>query len=88
MAVNKKQCSERVAPPGQWGSFQQHQCNKKAVVEREGKAYCKIHDPEYIKTKNEKRQAKYEAGNCKQCGHHFSYPFHKYCPLCGTKRVK
>lgn len=63
-------------------------CGRNAVVERDGKPYCKIHDPEYIEAKDRKRQAKYEANNCKSCGFHFRHDFYGYCPLCGTKRSK
>ena len=35
--------------------FHQQRCSFKAVVVREGKGYCKIHDPEYIKQKREER---------------------------------
>ncbi len=44
------QCSQRVSGEGQWGAFHQHQCSRKGVVVREGKAYCKVHDPEVIKS--------------------------------------
>jgi len=37
-----------------------HKCQKKAVVERDGKFYCKIHDPEYVKAKDEARTAKWD----------------------------
>ncbi len=37
-----------------------HQCNKTPVVTREGKLYCRIHDPEYIEQKNTERKAKWE----------------------------
>ena len=84
MAVNKRQCEARVCTDG-WHYFQ---CSKKAVVVRGDKAYCKIHDPEYIKLKDLERQTKYEAGNCKQCGSHFYHTFYRYCPMCGTKRGK
>ena len=84
MAVNNKTCEERVSRDGwRWS-----QCSKKAVVVRGDKAYCKIHDPEYIKSKDREHRAKYEADNCKHCGCHFHYKFHVYCPLCGTKRSK
>jgi len=36
------------------------QCRKKAVIERDGVWYCKIHDPEYIREKREKAQQEYE----------------------------
>lgn len=75
-------CSETI-----WiDAWHKGQCSKKAIVERGGKSYCKIHDPEYIKAKDKERQAKYRANNCKKCGFHFKYIFYGYCPLCGTKR--
>jgi len=78
------QCSEEV-----WfDNWHKSQCSKKVVVERDGKPYCKIHDPEYIRVKEAKRKASYEAGNCKNCSHHFQYYFYSYCPMCGTKRSK
>jgi len=43
-------CSARVSID----SWRFGQCSRKAIVERDGKWYCKIHDPEYIKTKDEK----------------------------------
>ena len=36
------------------------QCLKMAIVIRNGKAYCKIHDPEYIKAKDKERNAKWD----------------------------
>ena len=60
MVVNKKQCSERVAPPGMWGSFQQHQCEKKTVVTCDGRRYCKVHSPEYIRVQDEARQKRFD----------------------------
>ena len=53
------QCSEEVRDSGRWPSY--HRCPKKAVVERDGKAYCKIHDPEYIKAKNAALQDRLKA---------------------------
>ncbi len=57
---DKKRCSVKVYPNEKWGSFYPHQCEKTAVVERNGKWYCKIHDPEYIKVKDAERSRKYE----------------------------
>ncbi|HUW43583.1 MAG TPA: hypothetical protein VMV95_01300 [Bacillota bacterium] len=79
----KEQCNKIVYGHLLWHSYQ---CQKKAVVKREGKFYCKIHDPEYIKIKEKKREEKYKKESCK-CGHHFDRWWYKYCPLCGTKRV-
>ena len=62
------------------------QCSRQAVIEHDGKHYCKIHDPEYIKVKNEKANAKFKANSCVKCGHHFKYSFELYCCICGTKQ--
>ncbi len=62
-------------------------CSNPATIERDGKPYCAIHDPEYIKAKETKRQARYEANSCR-CGYHFLEDFYRYCPLCGVKRIK
>ena len=86
------QCSVKVAPNTQWGAFQLHLCNKKAVVEREGKLYCRIHDPEYIKQRDAERTAKLDKNNCKSqtCSYQFRTSgyegLYKYCPFCGVKR--
>ena len=81
----KEQCEAMVAPPGQWGAFQQYQCNKMAVVTRDGKSYCKIHDPEYIKQRDEERSLKRRAKGCLEC-HTNLRTWWSYCPMCGTKR--
>lgn len=53
----KEQCSATI-----WGErVQSWHCQRKAVVIRDGKPYCKIHDPEYIKAKRKEREAKWEA---------------------------
>ena len=39
------------------------QCQKKPVVTRDGKLYCKIHDPEYVAEKHRKWQEKYDKEN-------------------------
>jgi hypothetical protein len=59
--MKMEKCSERVMGEGQWGAFHTHQCKNKAVVERDGKWYCRIHDPEYVKEKRQKRFAEKDA---------------------------
>ena len=78
-----ERCSERVSTD----SWHYSQCSRKAVVERDGKPYCKIHDPEYIKAKSEEHARKYNANSCKKCRFHFDRYYYVYCPLCGTKRL-
>ena len=77
----KKQCSKKI-----WDVWSDHPCNINAIIERDGKLYCKIHDPEYIKEKDRKAEEKYKKNDCK-CDYHFdNKDYYKYCPLCGTKR--
>lgn len=77
----EKQCSQQIW----WDDWHQGQCSKSAVVERGGKVYCKIHDPEYIKQKGAKRETKRKALACPKCENSPHYPYWKYCPLCGTE---
>ncbi len=61
MAVDK-QCETRI-----WGErVQSWQCHKRAIIERDGKWYCKIHDPEYVKQKNMKKQTRWAKEAAKQ----------------------
>lgn len=82
MERTKRQCSAIISIDN-WHTAH---CSKPAKIERDGKWFCGIHDPEYIKVKESKREVKYEAGNCKGCGHHFYESWHRYCPLCGRLR--
>ncbi len=85
--VDLEQCSVRVAPNTQWGAFQLYRCTKKAVVTRDGKPYCKIHDPEYRKQKDAEREAKRKAKGCSKCGGVLQR-WWSYCPSCSTKIVR
>ena len=49
-------CQETIY--GERGFF--HQCQNKPKVTRDGKLYCRIHDPEYITEKRQKDQAKWD----------------------------
>lgn len=42
------------------GEYPNHRCFNKAKVERDGKPYCGIHDPEYIKEKDRKWREAFE----------------------------
>lgn len=57
--AKRQRCSARVYPNTRWGAFHGHQCEKMGVVQRDGKWYCKVHDPEYKKQKAEKRTEAY-----------------------------
>jgi hypothetical protein len=71
-------------------------CGKDATVERDGKWYCRRHDPEVIKAKRAKSEAKYEARQkenmCKKDGCHYVFKTYgyeklfKFCPFCGTPK--
>src|SRR3990167_1014938 len=47
--TTKQVCSVEVSEPGTWGAFHHHPCTRPAKVELDGKLYCTIHDPQYIK---------------------------------------
>ena len=51
-----QRCSEQVSSD----AWHFHQCSRKVVVERDGKFYCKIHDPEYVKNKRDRKQKEYD----------------------------
>ena len=53
----EEQCSREVADSV---SLHYYPCRRKAKVERDGKPYCTIHDPEYIKAKREKWNVEWE----------------------------
>ena len=54
-----ERCSAEVYARFGFGHFSR--CQKKAVIERNGKPYCKIHDPEYIKAKMAEKKAEWDA---------------------------
>lgn len=79
-----KYCSERVTGYGQYGLFHLSYCRNIAVVEREGRLYCRVHDPEYIKVKEAKKKAKRIAEGCPKCGAMHLRIWWSFCPMCGT----
>lgn len=85
MKINKEQCSEKVWDSTSWYSYP---CSKKAIIEREEKMWCKIHDPEYKKEKKAKQEEKYEELKCKKCWYYFDKSTrYSFCPYCGTKKL-
>lgn len=68
-----------------------YQCPKNATVFREGKWYCRIHDPVYKTEKWEKRKEleylKEKAETCKKCDRRvYGKPYdYNFCPYCGNK---
>jgi len=51
----KPPCSEQVWSSGYWGH---RPCTRNGVVERDGKWYCRQHDPEAVKRRSEERTAR------------------------------
>lgn len=56
-------CSAKFWPRGAWHA---RSCNNDAKVIRDGKHYCRSHDPEAIKKRIAKRDAKYQEGQAKR----------------------
>ena len=84
---NKKEKCSRDIMKGDIRSI--FQCLKNAVIQREGKHYCKVHDPEYIKVKEKERDEKYRKmvkWNTCSCGYYSdSFSLFNFCPLCGKE---
>lgn len=57
MTAPKHQCSTRV-----YGRFRGSNCSKAAKIERNGKWYCGVHDPEKVAARAAKRTEEFEAG--------------------------
>lgn len=55
LAMDPALCSQEVSDHGRWPRY--HQCPRKIAVRRDGKGYCKQHDPEAKAS----RQAQWEA---------------------------
>ncbi len=80
--LNPEECQEWVKDDYRSVFF--HQCSKKPVVVRNDKKYCKIHDPEYIKAKNDKKYADWKAKNDKEWEiANYKNLASKYCKLMG-----
>lgn len=58
-AATMRVCSETVREQGPWPKY--HQCTKPVTVERDGKWFCKIHDPIAVKARGEKTANSYAA---------------------------
>ena len=81
--TTQQRCEERVSRQGDY--WHTYQCSREAVVERNGKWYCKVHDPQYRAQKQKVRDAK--KPQCPKC-HIKSQRWWAYCPYCGTKLQK
>lgn len=53
---NPKKCAAAV-----WADYSWHQCSRAGVIERDGRIWCKQHDPEAARERREKQRAKDEA---------------------------
>lgn len=56
--TDKRQCCESVRYPGNWPRY--HACTKPAKVEREGRWFCGVHDPDRVKCATDARSLKWE----------------------------
>lgn len=61
-------CQEEVRDGGRWPSF--HQCTHIGTVERDGKMYCRLHDPVVRKEKADAKYAEYRNRLDKQANKH------------------
>ena len=52
-------CSTKVSGGGTWGCFHQHQCPHNAVIERDGRSFCKIQDPVEVEKRRNERDKKW-----------------------------
>lgn len=51
-------CCANVRGEGRWPRF--HQCKHLACVERDGKDYCRVHDPERKKQRDEEAKTRWD----------------------------
>ena len=58
-APDEVRCQENVRDLGRWPSY--HRCERRGVVERGGKLYCKQHDPVTVETARKERMAVWDA---------------------------
>ena len=52
-------CVKLISDRDGWNS--RHQCPRKATVQRDGKGYCRQHDPEAVKARSDESMAKWNA---------------------------
>lgn len=57
--MSEKCCENVMTYVGNWP--RSHQCTRNAVVIREGKPYCKQHDPDAVKARQDARKVKWDA---------------------------
>ena len=53
---NPKRCAAAV-----WSDYTPHQCGRAGVIERDGRIWCKQHDPEAERERRERRRVKIDA---------------------------
>lgn len=56
-----EKCTAKVYGRDRFASFHPYPCSRKGKVQREGKWYCAIHDPEAVKTRDAERRNKWNA---------------------------
>lgn len=66
MNKNMGRCSAAITPRDNYDQWHPSQCKRSAIIIRDGKPYCHIHDPEYIKSKREKSYENYKTKRARQ----------------------
>lgn len=56
-------CCKQVSGEGTWGSFHMHGCRRPVKIERDGKLYCAIHDPEAVTKRRKLADERWTAKN-------------------------
>ena len=55
-----ERCCKHIFTGERW-DFSGHQCSRKGIIEKDGKLYCKIHDPEAEQKRRKEQQEKWDA---------------------------
>ncbi len=51
--MSEQRCSKSICTYGSWHG---RQCTKTAIVQHNGVWFCRVHDPDYVKAKMDKKQ--------------------------------
>jgi len=89
MKEYKHQCVEKVYPNDKYGSFHGYRCTRDGTVERDGKWYCKTHDPKAVEAKANAKNAIWDEKR-KQNNLEITRRFaeHKACEGISTKALE
>ena len=59
--TDKALCAANIPDPTGWGH--NHQCSRRAVVDRDGKRWCRQHDPDNVRAKAKAADEKYRTAS-------------------------